>query len=519
MLIKTGATPTSLASKIIRNAVFGALRYAFVAPIPFLMTPLILHKIGVKGYGTWAVFLAMNGLTSLADLGLFGTLSKFVAEYQAQEDISAISRLLNCGLTWFLLMDFVIATAIWSASPMLSVTLFRDSPMAKSELIFLLRVFVVVITSNVLIQLFASVTTGLQRLDLTNTIGAATVLMSAGISAALLLEGWGLNGLVYGYAFSAVLSVVVYLVTIRRLLPQLRWAPLSFDMREARKIFGFSLRLYVTQAAVSIHNQIEKIFLGIMVGVVPVGWYDIASDVALKIRGTLGFVLAPVLPAASELDALGDERRLTELYYRTHKYLALVGVPAVAYLLAISRRFLELWVGRDLGMLSLPLCILLLINFFNLATGPGFLIFAGRGYLRPGIQSATLAMALNIVLSFGFIYRFGFPGAVLGTALSLFTGSAYFVWVFHRHTRYSFSRLARECYFKPVFCSTLSLAIVLVTISPSALSWPGLVGMGAAFGILYGVGIIVTKFFDAYDWSKIYGVVALLRHDRRGSVA
>ena len=103
---------------------------------------------------------------------------------------------------------------------------------------------------------------------------------------------------------------------VRRLLPQVALNPFRFDTTEARKMFAFSLRLYVTQAAVAVHNQVEKVFLALLVGVAPVGWYDIASDVALKVRGAIGFILSPVLPAASELNALGDESRMRELYYR-----------------------------------------------------------------------------------------------------------------------------------------------------------------------------------------------------------
>src|SRR5438552_273097 len=82
-----------LGTKIVRSVLFGGLRYLLIAPVPFVMTPLILHRIGVPGYGTWAVFLAINGLTSLADLGLVGTLSKFVAEGYALRDFPALSRL------------------------------------------------------------------------------------------------------------------------------------------------------------------------------------------------------------------------------------------------------------------------------------------------------------------------------------------------------------------------------------------------------------------------------------------
>ncbi|HEY1660300.1 MAG TPA: hypothetical protein VGG14_18245, partial [Candidatus Sulfotelmatobacter sp.] len=181
--------PRSLGAKIMRSVVFGGLRYVLVAPIPFLMTPLILHKIGVAGYGTWAVFLAINGLTSLADLGLVGTLSKFVAEYYARQDFAALSRLLGSGLALFLLLDLLIGTAVWGASPLLVKRLFHGTTVPSAELIVLLRCFLIVVAANILTQVFASATTGLQRLDLTHMVSAANTIMSAAFAAALLLRG------------------------------------------------------------------------------------------------------------------------------------------------------------------------------------------------------------------------------------------------------------------------------------------------------------------------------------------
>jgi O-antigen/teichoic acid export membrane protein len=282
-------------------------------------------------------------------------------------------------------------------------------------------------------------------------------------------------------------------------------------------MFGFSVRLYVTQAAVVVHNQVEKVFLAILVGVAPVGWYDIASDIALKIRGSVGFVLSPVLPAASELNTLGDQSRMRELYYRTHKYLALLGVPVVCYVVAVSHRFVELWIGPNMRMIPLPLSILLVVNFFNLATGPGFLIFAGSGNLRPGIQSATLGIALNVVLSLGLIYRFGFAGAVLGTSASLILASGFFISVFHRQTGYPVSRVLQESYLKPIVTSIV-VASALFAIRPTRdLSWLGLAGTGVVFGAFYAFGILLSGFFDDYDWSKIESFLPVARYARRMS--
>jgi O-antigen/teichoic acid export membrane protein len=512
-----GPAQPSLAAKMIRSVMFGGLRYVFVAPIPFIMTPLILHKIGVAGYGTWAVFLAINGLTSLADLGLVGTVSKFVAEYHARRDFPALARLLGSGMSLFLMLDVVIGIALWNLSPRLADVLFHGSTVPRTELIVLLRCFLIVIAANILTQLFASVTTGLQRLDLTHMVSAANVVMAAFLGGLLLLRGWGLRGLVYGYIASGILTVAIYLIMVRRLLPQVALNPFRFDTTEARKMFGFSLRLYVTQAAVAVHNQVEKVFLALLVGVAPVGWYDIASEVALKVRGAIGLILSPVLPAASELDALGDESRMKELYYRTHKYLALFGVPIVCYIVAVSHRFVELWLGPSLTMIALPLSVLLVVNFFNLATGPGFLIFAGSGYMRPGVQSAILGIVLNVFLSLGLIYKFGFGGAVLGTSTSLILASGYFIALFHRRTGYSVSRVLQESYLKPMFCSVLILAALLAMHPARKDFWFGLVGMGVVFGGLYSTAILLSRFLDEYDWSKVESLIPAARYLRRVS--
>jgi O-antigen/teichoic acid export membrane protein len=505
----------TLGAKIMRSVVFGGLRYVFIAPIPFVMTPLILRKIGVAGYGTWAVFLAINGLTSLTDLGLMGTLSKFVAEYHARRDFPALTKLLNSGLALFLLLDALIGIVLWTASPLVARRMFHGSTVPTAELIVLLRCFLIVIAANILTQLFASVTTGLQRLDLTNVLSATNVMLSACFAAFLLLRGWGLHGLVYGYIGSSILTVCIYIVIVRNLLPQIVVNPMRFDQTEARKMFGYSLRLYITQAAVAVHNQVEKVFLAMLVGVDPVGWYDIASDVALKVRGSIGFILSPVLPAASELDALGDESRMKELYFRTHKYLALCGVPAVCYGVAASNRFVELWIGPSMRLIALPLAVLLIVNYLNLATGPGFLILAGKGDMAPGIQSAILGVVINFFLSLVLIYKFGFAGAVVGTSVSLTVASGYFIFLFHRRTHYSITRVLRESYLKPACSSVLVLALILAVRPMRNASWTGLAAMGVVFGVFYSIAVLLSRFFDGYDWAKIESFIPVVGHLRR----
>ena len=492
----------TLSSKMIRNVAFGGLRIALVAPVPFLLTPFILNRIGVRGYGTWALFVSINSLTSLVDMGLLGTLSKYVAEYYALRDYTRLNRLLNTGLVLFVSLASLVVVVLWLSSRMAVTLLFHGSDMSGRELLYLFHCATVLIWINLVTMLSASVTSGLQRLDLSNMLTAFNVVSAAIFGATWLGLGWGLRGLLYGNIASAILTLLAYTWLIHRLLPEVVFDPAQVEVAEARKIFGFSLHIYLTQAAAAIHNQIEKILLGFFVGVVPVGWYDIGGDVALKVRSAPQLLLGPVLPAAAELHALGDNRKLVELYHRTHKYLACIGVPLVCFVIAVSARFVELWIGTSLRIVAWPLSVLTLVGFFNLTTGPGYFILVGQGILRPGLYSAMMGLGLNIPLSSFLIYRFGFGGALAGTSFSIIAASIFFQYLFHRRTGYSVVRLLREAYLKPILCSVV-LATLLLFVPLESLWWFGLIACGLVFAGLYMTLLFLVRFFDIYDWDNL----------------
>jgi hypothetical protein len=73
---------------------------------------------------------------------------------------------------------------------------------------------------------------------------------------------------------------------------------------------------------------------------------------------------------------------------------------------------------------------------------------------------------------------------------------------------------------KPVLSSLFALSLILAVHPTSDLGWFGLVSMGLIFGGLYSVVILLSRFFDAYDWTKMETFVPGVRRVRRlGRVA
>jgi O-antigen/teichoic acid export membrane protein len=504
-----------LGTKVVRNVVFSGVRLFLLAPLPFLVIPFFLKKLGTSGYGTWAVFVAVSGVTSLADLGLVTALSKHVAEFYALRDFRALGHLISTGAVLYLVIACLLSVILWVSSTFLIGMLFRGSPASAHELEVLWRYLISLVFANTLTMMFSSVVVGLQRMDLSNGISSFNLIASAGFSVLFLALNWGLRGVLYGYVLAAWLTLLISFYAVERLLPEAKLSPSGCRWSVAREIFGFSLKTYVTTVAVVIHNQIEKVYLARFTSVTFVGWYDISSDLALKLRGIPSLVLAPIMPAASELHALSDQNRLAHLYYRTHKYLALIGVPLVAYIVFVARDFVNLWVGPSLAAIAIPLSVLLIVNFINLTTGPGLLVLVGGGKLRPGLQSAVLGIVLNVTLSLFLIRAYGFTGAVIGTSLSLISASGLFVYLFLRETGRAFPKVIRIAYLKPTACSLGAIAFLWMITHAERSSWGKLLGNCLVFGVVYFGLLLLLRFFDRSDLAMVERFLPIPRVARR----
>lgn len=493
----------SVRAKLVRNVLFSGLRTALLWPVPFLLIPFVLRKIGTSGYGTWALFLTVIGLTGLADLGVAGTLTKQVAEHYANADLGALDRLINTALVLYFFLALLLVTLLWFASSHILLWLFRGSSSSYVELLGLWRYALAIVGLNIVSMPSYSVVTGLQRMDLTTISSAVSTLGGALLTVLFLSLGWGVRGLLAANLLAGLSMLVLFAWMVHRLLPQLALNPLHFRWAELREVLSFSLQFYIIQMTVAIQNQVEKLYLVRFVGVVSVGWYNIASDAGQKIRRIPELLLAPVIAAASELDARGEAHRVEELYHRLHKYLAFVGLPLSLYLVAISGRFVDLWLGPTLHVVAFPLTVLVWVNFLNLSTGPGFLILVGKGLLRPAVNATLIGLFLIVTLSFVLIYWFGFSGAVIGILLAVIVATASFFYWFYRISAYKFGKVLRQAYLKPTGCSAAALAIVMSVAPASHLGWVGLSIQGLSFGVLYVSGLFLTGFFDLFDLAQV----------------
>jgi len=511
-----GLSPKPLGLKMVRGVVFSLTRKMVAGPLFLLLVPFTLHKVGATGYGTWAILMTLINISLFLDWGLGESVIKHIAEYNGKKDIELTQRLLNATFALYLLIATLTVCLLGFGSHFIVGQLFHGpSDQIISQVLTLWPLLLLIVAADVLARPFSSAINGLQRIDLANVVLFVQSLINAGFTIAFLLAGAKLGGLLLATLLSSLFNLIACAAITRKLLPAIVPNPLRCDLPMLKQICTFSLALFSGRAMVMIQGQLEKLYLARFVGVVQVGWYEVASESASKVRRLPDQLLSPVMAAASELHAADEQDKLRELYFRINKYFAVSAIPFVVFALFSAKALMKLWLGPGLVAIAVPFAGLVIGNLFLQVGAPIHAVLVGRGILRPGVYGALVTGALNIVLSYIFIRRWGFAGAMLGTTLSMVLGSIYFFAAAAPHFEIPLYQTLFRAYLKPVLCSFAAALAMWPVRSMGPSGWRDLLGGVGVFGIVYLAGLLLTRFFDSFDLTKAERYLPIFRFARR----
>jgi len=508
----------SLRRTIVRNTTFNAAGRMWEAVCNIVLTAYIVPKVGLSGWGLWALVSVFTGYLALLDLGMASGFAKYVAEHAARKEEHRITSVVSTGFFFYLVLGAALVAVCWPCIDGLINLLTRLSPdharsLADRQFLddvrFLLRWGLVLFAASNCIAAFTAVQTGLQRMGITNALAFCASIIKVIATVALLETGHGIRGLLYANAIVVAFFAVTGVLVAFALVPTLRVSPRRVTRDTVRMLFSFGWRAQVSRLSNLVTFQTDKIIVGIayrQFGLV--GVYRIGEELASKMRQVPVLLLTAILPAASDLDARGEQERLRRLYLVSSKYVAAVTLPLVAFCVGASGMLIRTWMGpgvSNLGTAAWVARILALGYLANILPGAGVTIALGKG--RPDVQmyAGIIAMVSNVTLTILLVFPLGLYGVALGTALSMFLSCGWFVRAMSAVTGVRPAVLIRVAMRWPAVAALPGFLVCAAADWASA----GLVGRipnaavlvscAGFFGVSYLVGIYCTPFLDAFD--------------------
>jgi O-antigen/teichoic acid export membrane protein len=367
-------------------------------------------------------------------------------------------------LALYLATGGTVSALILLLGRFLAVDLFRVPAALADEAIFVIAGAAITFFISLLSGTFGALMMGMQRMDVWNArLLIYTVLDAAGSAAALML-GYGLRGLVVSRILAVLLIGLANAWTAHKLLPSLRVRPAYFSRRSAREIVGYSVNILVSKLAMLAREPLSKTILLRMVSLSGVTYFDLGGRIAHQARGLFAAVLGPLLPAAAGIQAAGGEQATRRLYLRSTRYVALAVFPAFGGLIVLAHPLIDVWLGPGYGQAALTLQALLAAYFFIVLASPAFTIMEGVGLARVSAITSVVTALLNIGLSVALGWFWGYYGVVAGYALAIAFGSIVTQALFHRRLHLPLNATLQALPWRAVLVDLFAMALAGVLI-------------------------------------------------------
>jgi len=329
-----------------RNTVWSVVGYAVQFLTPVLMTPYIVSRVGQGPYGAvWVTLFTLASWLGYFDLGLWGSLTRDVAERQSRGDRDGLKTLWATWWTYDLVGGLLVTAGAAALAPQIVRTF---SPLSDPSSIPLFIGLAAQAAAGPLLRHLSCTLNGLQRLDLFNLMAISVTPLWAAGQVAFLALGYGLQGLMLNGIIFSVLQVVILLVLIAREGYPMTFSPARFSWAECRRLLSFGWKV---QATLGINQAFrnDRVVMGRHAadGAI-VASYQFGANIVNYLAGAVTVMSSGVLSAVSDLAARGDLDRVRVVFLRGTKYHALAAFGLIGFAALFARELLVFWMGRPL---------------------------------------------------------------------------------------------------------------------------------------------------------------------------
>jgi O-antigen/teichoic acid export membrane protein len=391
--------------------------------IGLVMLPFNVSHLGGSAYGLWALTTSVTWFFGVLDLGYGSALVKFIAQYRAWRDRTALNEILSTiafvftglGAVCFL----VTALIAWRID-----SLFNIEPAQVRTAQYLLLVVGVYLSVRFPLSVFGAIVYGFQRYYLNNAASICTSLVVAMVNLSVLSAGHGLVTLVASITAVRVLSLGLFAWNAYRAFPGLHIRPSLFRRARLQEVTGFSVYMFVLDWSAKLNYSSDTVIIGAMLDTTAVAVYTVGlrlSQLAQQLTNQLNDAL---FPNVVDSDAVQRQDRLQMILVQGTRLSLALAAPLCLGLIVLADSLIHSWVGTKFSASVLPAQILLMVVLVRISTSGANLILKGAGQHRLLTYTNATTAVVNVSLSIALARPLGLVGVALGTLIPVSLSAA-----------------------------------------------------------------------------------------------
>ena len=385
------------------------------ALIGLLVVPIYLRLLGIEAYGLIGLFLTLQNVLQILDLGLSPTLSRELARRSHTSDASAETRDL---VRTFEVVSWIVALGIGIvgvlATSQGATAWIRSQSLSPGTVRQALMMMALLAAVQWPLGFYQGGLRGLERQGLVNALQiAGTTTGAIGAICVLSFYEPSISAFWTWQIINTVGRVMLARILLWRCLPMADRAP-RIDLAIARHVWRFAAGMSgITMTGIVLAN-LDKIVLSRLLPLNLLGYYLLAAQVTSALSMVVvGPVFNTVFPRFSALAAQGDRQTLASTYHRMTQVMAVLTLPLAGLLIVFAEDILSVWTGDPLTAQHAAPVLRWLVagTAVNSMMNLPYALQLGFGWTRLGLQ-INVALLCGLIPSLWLATRyFGAVGA------------------------------------------------------------------------------------------------------------
>ncbi len=365
----------------------------------FIFIPVYIRFLGVEAWGLVGVFIALQALTAVFDVGIGMTLNRELARLSATPgDEQRMRDVLRSLEVIFWLIGGLLGVVVFASAPIIADHWLQSEAISADTVRLAIRIMGLNLTAQFLTRFYAGGLLGLEHQVLVNTLKviAATVRSAGAILVLWLISPTAPTFFLWQGLITTLHLLLVVFCLWRSMPSAVRRA--TFRVEILRGVAGFAGGLTAITVIGAILTQSDKLILSGMLSLEAFGYYMLAWVVARSLYRVAGPVYVAVYPKFCKLVELNDTTGLQNLYHFACQLVSVLIIPAAMLLVFFSREILDLWV-RDANIVDNTYVLVSLLAAalgLNSLTLLPYALQLAYGWTRLTLYSGVVAVILFV---------------------------------------------------------------------------------------------------------------------------
>jgi O-antigen/teichoic acid export membrane protein len=335
-------------SRSVKNVLWNLLGGLWTGLLIVIATPWYVSRLGLEGYGILGLWLMMQVMMGLLDIGMGATLVReFADARQDRNGLESKRNLLRTLEIVYWIVALLLTLALVLAAGWVGDHWLKAQTIPNASIGRVIRLMAIALGLQFPYALYSNGLAGLQEHGRMNALQVLGNSLRYGCGAAVLF--WRAD-LVWFFAVQALVAAVQTFATrwvVWGMISEAAARPPAFRLEMFQRLWRFSMGMALTAVSAVLLANVDRIALSKMVPTAELGKYA----VAFTATGLLQFGIQPFyrafFPRYSELVSSGDTKRLREEYLRSCRLMAAVIIPLSIIGWLFAPQLFHAWLGKD----------------------------------------------------------------------------------------------------------------------------------------------------------------------------